>query len=345
MTDATSPLPLKIGVMSFAHVHAASYLSHLLQTPGIEVLSSDPGGIAADGEQPRGHAFAAAFGADYVDTYEELLAWGPDAVVICTENTRHLEAARLAAAAGADILCEKPLATTTADAQEIVRLAEAAGVLLMTAFPIRFTTAFAELSGRVRAGEAGEVLAVLGTNNGKIPTEDRRWFTDPDLAGGGALVDHVVHCADLLDALLGEEPSWVRAVGNTILHAELAPDVETGGIVTIGYPSGIFATIDCSWSQPSNAAVWGDVTLQVHGTAGSLTMSAMGRHVSGTTVDGEQWLPFGLTFDAAMIDHFVRCIRTRTQPAPDGHVGVRTTRIIEAALESARQGRTVRLAA
>jgi predicted dehydrogenase len=335
--------PLKVAVMSFAHVHAWSYLSHLLRAENVEVLSSDPGGVAAEGELPRGAEFAALLGAPYVDSYEELFAWGPDAVVICAENSRHLEAARIAAAAGAHILCEKPLATSSADAEEIARLAEEAGVLLMTAFPIRFTTAFAELSARVRGGDVGEVLGVLGTNNGKIPAGDRRWFTDPEFSGGGALVDHVVHCADLLDALLGEEPEWVRAVGNGILHADLGLPVETGGFVTVGYPSGVFATIDCSWSQPQNAAVWGDVTLQVSGTAGSLSMSAMSRSVSGTTADGEVWLPFGADFDGAMIDHFLDCVRTGATPATDGGVGIRTTRIVDAARESARTGGTVRL--
>jgi 1,5-anhydro-D-fructose reductase (1,5-anhydro-D-mannitol-forming) len=341
---APSTRPLKIGVMSFAHVHAASYLMHLRDADGIEVLSSDPAGVASEGELPRGRAFADLFGADYVDTYEELFAWAPDAVVICSENARHLDAVRLAVAAGADILCEKPLATSAADAEEIVRLARAHGRLLMTAMPIRFTSAFAQLAARVSSGEAGEVLAVLGTNNGKIPTGDRRWFADPELAGGGALVDHVVHCADLLDALLGEEVVWVRAVANRILHAEAAPRVETGGIVTLGYPSGIFASIDCSWSQPAKAAQWGDVTLEVHGTSGSLAMSALGTYISGTTDDGEQWIPFGGNFDAAMIDHFVACLRTGEQPQPDGEAGVRTTRIVDAAIESARTGRTVSIA-
>jgi predicted dehydrogenase len=335
--------PLKVAVMSFAHVHAYSYLSHLLRAPGVEVLASDPGGVAAEGELPRGADFAALLGAPYVDSYDELFAWAPDAVVICAENSGHLEAVERATAAGAHILCEKPLATTTADAREIVRLADAAGVSVMTAFPIRFTSAFAELRARVQGGAVGEPLAVLGTNNGKIPVGDRRWFTDPAFSGGGALVDHVVHCADLLDLLLSEPPAWVRAVGNGILHGDLGLEVETGGFVTVGYPSGVFATIDCSWSQPSNAAVWGDVTLQVTGTAGSLSMSAMGRSISGTTREGDVWLPFGLDFDGLMIDHFLDSVREGNQPQPDGHVGIRTTQIVDAARASARSGRTVRL--
>ena len=271
---------LKVAMMSFAHVHAWSYVSHLLAADEVEVLTSDPDGVARAGELPRGAEFASMLGVPYVDSYEELQAWSPDAVVICTENARHLEAARMAVGAGAHILCEKPLATTASDADEMVRLAADAGVILMTAFPIRFTDAFRTLTARVSRGDVGEILGVLGTNNGKIPVGDRQWFTDPETAGGGALVDHVVHCADLLDALLGEEAIWVRAVANRILHADKGVSVETAGIVTVGYPSGVFSTIDCSWSQPDNAAIWGDVTLQVTGTRGSMSMSGSSNRIT-----------------------------------------------------------------
>jgi 1,5-anhydro-D-fructose reductase (1,5-anhydro-D-mannitol-forming) len=347
MTDGNRT-PLKVGVMSFAHVHAFSYIEHLLGAPDVELLTSDPGGVQGEDAVPRGAAFAELLGAPYVDTYEELFAWGPDAVVVCTENVHHLAAIRLAAEAGAHVLCEKPLATTSADAAEIVRLGEEHGIIVMTAFPMRFTAAFGELAGRVRSGEAGDVLAVLGTNNGKIPTASRHWFTDPARAGGGALVDHVVHCADLLDALLEEEPVWVQAVANDILHRDMLLEtqgvtVETGGFVTLGYPSGVVATIDCSWSQPQNAAVWGDVTLQVTATGGSLAMSAMNKYVSGTDRDGDVWMPFGLDSDGAMIDHFLDGVRQGGRPQPDAVVGARMTRIVEAAQESARTGRRVGL--
>jgi len=335
---------LKIGLLSFAHVHAASYLMHLLGRDDVEVLTSDPDGAAAPDAGPRGAAFAAQFGAAYVDGYDDVFAWGPDAVVICAENSRHLELVRLAARHGVDVLCEKPLATTAADAEEIVRLVEESGIRLMTAFPVRFIPAFAALREQIAAGAVGDVLSILGTNNGKIPIGDRAWFTDPELAGGGVLVDHVVHCADLLDALLGVEPESVRAVANTILHADSGSRVETGGLVTLVYPGGVIATIDCSWSQPSHAAVWGNVGLEVTGTRGTLAFEGLSRSIQGTDADGAAWLPFGFDMDGAMIDHFLAAIRAGDQPQPDAGVGLRTTRIVAAALESARSGQPVRVA-
>ena len=130
-----------------------------------------------------------------------------------------------AAAAGAHVLYEKPLATTVEDAQA------------MLAYPVRFSPSFLDARARVRSGQLGVILGIRGTNNGKFPLADRVWFTDPGLAGGGALVDHVVHCADLIDDLLGESAESVRAVSNHIMHADANVAVETGGLVTVRYPT------------------------------------------------------------------------------------------------------------
>jgi predicted dehydrogenase len=344
MTEPTDVRPLKVAMMSFAHVHAWSYLSYLTTLDSVEIMTSDPDGADAPDDGPRGKEFADQFGVDYAPTWDALFEWKPDVVIICTENSRHLEAVRLAASAGAHILCEKPLATTVADADEILRLVDDAGVMIMTAFPVRFVPGFLDLAGRVRAGAVGEVLGVLGTNNGKIPIGTRRWFTDPELAGGGALVDHVVHCADLLDSLLGERVVSVRAVGNGILHHDLEVAVETGGLVTLTYESGIIATIDCSWSQPLTSGVWGGVSLQVTGTLGSIAFEAFSSVISGDDAAGQVWMPFGFDMDRAMIDHFLGEIRGGRQPQPDGRVGLRTTEIIEAARTSALTGQPVAIA-
>lgn len=336
--------PLKIGIMSFAHVHAAFYLERLVDRTDVDIMTADPHGAEAQDPGPRGRDFANRYGAGYVDTYEELFAWAPDAVVICTENSRHLEAMRLAAAAGVHVLCEKPLATTVDDAEEMVRLAERAGVFLMTAFPVRFSPAFVSMCERIARGDLGEVLAVLGTNNGKIPAGDRAWFTDPELAGGGALVDHVVHCADLIDVLLdGQLPSTVHAAANAILHE--GASVETGGLVSMRYPNGLVATVDCSWSQPDNAVLWGDVGLVVTGTKGTLTFDGFARSILGTDRAGGVWIPTGFDMDGAMLDHFLNSVRTGVGPQPDGRTGLRMTRIMQAAQESALTGDPVPLMA
>lgn len=336
----TAPAALRIAVLSFAHTHALSYVHALSAMPGIELIAADPDGATAPDGALRGAELAAELGVAYVDTYDEAFAWRPDAVVIAAENARHRELVERAAAAGAHVLCEKPLATTVDDAIAMRDACDRAGVLLMVAYPVRFSPAVRDAIAEIRSGRLGALLGVTGINNGKLP-QDRAWFTDPDLAGGGALVDHVVHCADLLDELLGERAATVRAVSNGILHAADDLAVETGGLVTIRYPSGVVATIDCSWSWPMSSATWGGVTLQIVAERGTVTVSPFAKGVAGHDADGETWDPVGADLDALLLEEFVSAVREGRIPQPDAGVGIRTVEIVKAAQASAASGGTV----
>ncbi|PCE15655.1 dehydrogenase [Microbacterium sp. SZ1] len=329
--------PLRIAVLSFAHTHALSYVHALQAMPGVELIATDPDGASAPDDALRGADLAAELGVSYVDDYDTAFAWKPDAVVIAAENSRHRELVERAASAGAHVLCEKPLATTVDDAVAMQRACDEAGVILMVAYPVRFSPVVRDALAELRAGRLGRILSVTGVNNGKLPG-DRAWFTDPDLAGGGALVDHVVHCADLLDELLGERASSVRAVSNGILHAQRDLAVETGGLVTIGYPSGVIATIDCSWSWPMSSPTWGGVTLQVVAERGTVTVSPFAKGVAGHDASGETWTPVGADLDALLLDEFVAAVREGRQPQPDAGVGIRTVEIVKAAQASAASG-------
>ncbi|MDQ0278599.1 putative dehydrogenase [Arthrobacter silviterrae] len=340
MTAPIRPGRLRVAVLSFAHTHAASYIRHLAGRADVELLTADPDSAQSPEGELRGAAFAAAHGAAYADSYQEVLDWRPDAVVICSENSKHAGLVQQFAAAGAHVLCEKPLATSVADAELALEAAAAAGVRLMTAFPVRFSPAYQELRGMVRAGELGDIVSVVGTNNGWMPS-DRAWFTDPELAGGGALVDHVVHCADLLDDLLGVPAQRIHAVSNRILHAQRGVTVETGGLVTITYQGGVIATIDCSWSQPASAPTWGGLTFTVTGTKGSVRIDPFASHVGGFDALGAAWLPYGADLDSLMIDEFISAIQAGRQPQPDGGSGLRTLEIVKAAQASVASGQPV----
>ncbi|WP_407358850.1 Gfo/Idh/MocA family oxidoreductase [Microbacterium sp. LTA6] len=339
----TAPAPLRIAVLSFAHTHALSYVQALKAMPGVELIAADPDGRDARDDAPRGAELAAELGVAYVDTYDEAFAWRPDAVVVAAENSRHRELVERAAAAGVHVLCEKPLATTVDDAIAMRDACDQAGVILMVAYPVRFAPAVRDAIADLRSGRLGRVLGVTGVNNGKLP-QDRAWFTDPELAGGGALVDHVVHCADLLDELLGERAATVRAVSNGFLHADRELAVETGGLVTIQYPSGVIATIDCSWSWPMSSATWGGLTLQVVAERGTVTVSPFAKGIAGHDARGETWDPVGADLDVLLLEEFVAAVRGDRQPQPDAGVGIRTVEIAKAAQASAaRDGEVVSL--
>jgi predicted dehydrogenase len=334
---------LKVGVLSFAHTHAVGYLAALAAMPDVEVRGSDPDGVST-GPTPgelRGADLAAALGVEYSASYEELLAWGPDAVVVTSENARHRELVEAAAAAGAHVLCEKPLATTWEDGLAIRDAVERAGVTLMMAFPVRFASAFDRLRATHDSGALGTVFSVRGANNGMLPST-RDWFTDPALSGGGAIVDHVVHIADLVDGLTSATPVSVTAVANRVLHADRAR-AETAGLVTVTYDTGMLVAIDCSWSRPDTSPVWGGLTFDVAGTGGTVSVDFFGAATRGSdAVDGRPIeLRYGADHDLPMLRTFLDAVRSGTQPQPDVEVGLRTLSIVLAAQGSVRTGRTV----
>lgn len=342
MSGAPEPAtPLRVAILSFAHTHCRGYASLLKDYPGVELLTSDPGDHPAG--ELRGRGLADQLRVSYVDTYDEVFSWRPDAVIVTSENARHRDAVELAAAHGAHVLCEKPLATKVEDARAMIGACERAGVNLMMAFPVRFASTFERLRATHAAGQLGNLVSVRGSNNGKLPVE-REWFSDPELAGGGALVDHVVHIADLMDALMGSTATSVTAVVNRKLHASRAR-AETAGLVSVTYANGVIAAVDCSWSQPESAPTWGGVKLNVSGTLGSVDIDFFGPRVVGMAIESGRpiELPYGPNFDASLLDTFIESARSGLAAQPDGYVGLRTLEIVSAAQESARTGRTVQL--
>ncbi|GAA1128667.1 Gfo/Idh/MocA family oxidoreductase [Arthrobacter flavus] len=332
---------LRVAILSFAHTHAQGYAAVLKNYPGVELLASDPGDHP-EGEL-RGAALAQQLGLPYVDTYEELFAWSPDAVIITSENTNHRADVELAASHGAHILCEKPLATTVSDARAMIAACEDARVNLMVAYPVRFSSAFDRLKKTNDAGHLGRLLSIRGSNNGKLPRE-REWFTQPALSGGGALVDHVVHIADLLDALMGSSVTSVTAVANQILYSDRA-EAETGGLVNLTYENGTIASIDCSWSEPDSAPTWGGLKINVAGTKGSVDVDFFGPRIRGleTSTGKPVELPYSPNLDATLLESFLTSVRTGHQAQPDGYVGLRTLEIVTAAQRSIQTGETISL--
>jgi len=343
--QAAGPRPLRVGLASFAHVHAAGYAALLRDRPDVELRVADPdAGRATDaGVHPRGAELANRLGVQLVDSYAELFDWC-SAAVVCAETAWHRGVVQQAAAAGVSVLCEKPLATSVADARAMLDACAEAGVILMTAYPVRLHPDFLALHEQVRAGRIGRVLSAQGTNNGRAPFTDRAWFADRVLAGGGALADHTVHLADLLGLLLDAPPTRVYAQTNRILQGQhplvSGGDIETGGLVVIDYADGTVATIDCSWSAPASYPAWGGLTLSLQGERGAAGFDAFSERLElfDDSAGSPRWPDYGTNLNALLLEEFVEAVRTGRQGHPDGSAGLRTLALVEAAYRSAQTG-------
>lgn len=328
---------MKLGLLSFAHIHAEAYAHHLRTLPGVEFL-----GIADD-DTVRGQDAAHRYGARFFPTYAELLAEQPDGVVVCSENARHRPLVEMAAQTGAHILCEKPLATTLADAQAMVEVCERAGVVLMTAFPMRFSAPLLEIKALIDRGGLGVVHACTTTNQGQLPRRYREWFVNKELAGGGSATDHVVHLADALRWLLGQEVTEVYAQLNHIIHSEV--EVETGGLVMLSFGDGTFASIDCSWSRPANWPTWGGLTMNLIGDKAVVEVDAFRQNLAAFSNRPQhpEWLAWASDADRAMLLDFVAAIRDRRPPLVTGLDGLQAVEIVQAVYRSADAGHPVAL--
>lgn len=327
---------MKIGIMSFAHLHAEAYIENVRAISGVEFIG------LADTDPQRGADYTAQFGGRFFPTYDALLAEKPDGVIVCSENANHRPLVEMAAAAGVNILCEKPLATTVEDAQAIVAACQQAGVMLMTAFPMRFSTPMREVKTMLDADGLGQVYAINGTNQGECPKHLRAWFVDKKLAGGGALMDHIVHLADLLRWTLHSEVTEVYAQSNDILYAG-ETEVETGGLVMLTFANGTIATIDCSWSKPPYYPTWGGLSMDIIGAKGLVTVNAFKQHLTVYTHSCKRpyWAYWGSDANQAMIDEFVAAVREKRTPHVTGEDGLRAVEIVAAAYQSVASGMPV----
>ena len=317
---------VKIGMMSFAHLHAASYAHSIVTRPDTEMV-----GIA-DHDPARTERMAQQFGTRAFESYEALLAEpGLDAVVVCSENVRHRALVEMAASAGKHVLCEKPLATSIADGEAMIAACKRAGVQLMTAFPCRYSPIMQRMKAVLDSGDGGRILAMRGTNRGRNPGG---WFIVPGESGGGATMDHTVHVTDLMRWILQDEVKEVYAeVSNGISHAGF-DDV---GFVSLTFQQGVFGTLDASWSRPKSFPTWGDVTLDVVTEKGTVSMDMFAQNLVlySDKSNSVSWHNWGGNMDDGLMAAFAKAIAEGAPVPITGEDGLRAAEVAFAAYRSA----------
>jgi len=330
---------MRLAIMSFAHLHAEAYIHNLRANPDVEFIGF------ADEELERGKHFAEQFNTKLFDSYQALIAEKPDGILVCSENAKHRPLVEMAAEARIHVLCEKPLATNVEDAQAIVDVCTKNDVKLMTAFPMRFSTPLLEVKTLLEENTLGRVYGCNTRNQGECPKHLRSWFVDKDLAGGGALTDHIVHLADVMRWFFGVEVKEVYAETNHILYKEEAPEVETGGMVMLTFENDMFASIDCSWSKPPYYPTWGGLAMDLVGENGLVTVDAFKQIMTVYSHKNQRPLYgyWGSDANQAMVDDFVASIKEDHQPKVTGEDGLKAVEIVAAAYQSAEIGEPVQL--
>lgn len=325
---------LKVGMISFAHGHAFSYLQALLAIPEVEVV-----GIA-DEVKSRVENILSQHGLSYYDNYKDLLATDIDAVVICSENVYHAQITIDAAQANKHILCEKPLGITVKEMEQMIAVCNENKVQLMTAFPCRYLAAVIQAKESIDRGDIGEIVAIKGTNRGSLP---HGWFLDPKLSGGGALLDHTVHVMDLMNWFTQSQVKEVYAYSATLFHEHIP--VDDAGMIHVKFANGVFGVLDTSWSRPKSFPTWGDVTMEITGTKGVISVDsfAQSNQVYSDDTGKGVWEFWGDSMDQYLVEAFVEAL-INDRPVPiTGTDGLRSAEVALAGYTSKKLGQPVNL--
>jgi predicted dehydrogenase len=174
---------------------------------------------------------------------------------------------------------------------------------------------------------------VRATNRGTYPGG---WFGDPALAGGGALMDHIVHVADLLRWIWGSEFRSVYAEAATRYYDLPVDDC---GIVLITLENGVVVSLDPSWSRPAQSfPTWGDVTMEVTGTQGISAIDVFAQNVElfSNRHIRARLVAWGDDFDRLMISDWLAALRAGNPPPITGEDGLRAVELVQSAYQSAR---------
>ncbi len=315
---------MKIGIISFAHMHALSYATQLTNRSDVELA------YIWDEDETRGLDMAKEYNCQYLADLNDFLATDIEAVIICSENSKHKSHVIQAAKAQKHILCEKPIATEVEDAKAMIQACEEAGVILQIAYPVRFSPVLEKVRAMIQQGAIGEVLAINATNHGLMPGG---WFVEKELSGGGSATDHIVHIMDLIRWIFADEVKNVYAELDTRFY-DL--DVEDCGMVSLELDSGMIVSIDPSWSRPKTYPTWGNVVMHFVGTKGNLSIDAFKQHslyYNDKDLKIEE-LPWSEDMDAGLVADFIDCIRTNRKPSITGTDGLRTLEVVKAAYQS-----------
>lgn len=343
----SSAQPLRVAIVGLVHGHVRGFLGPALKRSDIQIV-----GIAEPDAQ-LAHRYAQEFNLNaqllYSDLEQMLTAVQPQAVLVYTDTLDHRRVVEVAARHRLPVMMEKPLAVSVEDALAIKRAADAAHIPVLVNYETTWYPSNAAAYQLVRDGALGDVRKVVvhdghqGPMEIGVPPEFLSWLTDPKRNGAGALFDFGCYGADLMTWLMqGAVPITVTAVTQQI-KPEIYPHVDDEATVILTYPKAQ-AILQASWNWPFDRK-----DMEVYGATGeAITVRRDGLRVrrKGDNQELQQSAPALEPPYNDPISYLIAVVSGAIKPAGLTALDTNITvvRILDAARESARTGRTIKLA-
>lgn len=286
----------------------------------------------ADAHLPAAEERVAKFGGQAFQDFSEMLATvQPDAISICTPPNLHLAVAQAAAQRNIHVLCEKPPARTLAETQTLVDVMATSRGLLQFAFCHCFHQPVKQAQALIASGKLGKVVQIYNRFGFRFGRIGSSWHTDPEVAGGGVLIDTLVHSVYIFRALAGEIVAVDASISTTLPGLQ----AEDSASVLVTSASGAIGALTASWVTPIPA--W---EIRIDGSEGQALIDyGQPGGLRYCLADDKEWTE--LPFDEPdrfqqQAAHFLNCIATGQQPLIGAQDGLAVMQVIDQAYRSAR---------
>ncbi len=347
----------KIGIIGCGRITQRRHAPEYAGNPDVEIVGY------YDRTRVRAENLSKLYGGQVFDTVEELLANQEiDAVSVCVANCAHAEISIQAMKAGKHVLCEKPMATTVEECQQMLQTARETGRFLMIAQNQRFNTGHVRAKELIAQGVIGTPLTFktsfchggpenwlsIGPQDGK--PVGNIWFFDKKVASMGAMADLGIHKADLIQYLLCQDITEVTAKVLTLDKKDENGnliEVEDNAICILRLANGVVGTLTVSWTDYGAE----DNSTVIFGTKGLMRIYDNSEHTIQISTDRGDQIYYDLDRmmtnvnqrESGVMSEFVRELETGDWSNAANESSVNAIRAVIAAFQSSAEDRTIHL--
>lgn len=339
----------RIGIIGCGKIAQVRHIPEYAENPYAELAGF------YDLNTQRAAELAAQYGGKAYESAEAMLADPAiDAVSVCVANHAHAPITIAALKAGKHVLCEKPMATTLEECEEMVKTAHEAGKFLMIGHNQRLAKAHAVAKELIDQGMIGRIITFRttfghgGPETWSVDPGKKTWFFDKNKAAMGAMADLGIHKTDLIQFLTGQHVVRTTARVVTLDKKDASGQligVDDNAICIYEMSGGTMGTMTASWTYYGAE----DNSTILYGEKGIMRIyddpahSIVVKLADGTekVYDVEQIQTNDNQTKSGVIDLWMNCLETNTPPEISGEEALYAMRAVFASLESAKAGTAV----
>ena len=254
----------------------------------------------------------------------------PEAVIVCTPPVTHADLCTDLMKMGRHVLCEKPLAMNSAEARRMIDAAAAADVKFTMASKFRYADDVIAARKIVESGILGDMLLFENVFSGRVDMS-QRWNSNPEISGGGVLIDNGTHSVDIMRYFLGPVAELQVVEGKRVQQLPVEDTVR----MFVQTETGVMGSIDLSWSMQKEQPYY----ISIYGSQGTVLVGW--QESKYRTQGNNEWIVFGSGYNKVQsfqnqIENFTNAIRGSEMLRISPQDGLASVEVIEAAYESLR---------